>query len=91
MGDCALITPVYLEIALISGAKDGAVKTTGGAGGFDFHKKKGEHKGRKNPKSAPGGAVSAWPGALATTEASGRKRVLLREGSAAGVLSDTFL
>lgn len=26
MGDCALITPVYLEIALISGAKDGAIK-----------------------------------------------------------------
>ena len=26
VGDCALITPVYLEIALISGAKDGAIK-----------------------------------------------------------------
>jgi hypothetical protein len=29
VGDCALITPVYLEIALFSGAKDGEVKTTG--------------------------------------------------------------
>ena len=26
VGDCALITPVYLEIALFSGAKDGATK-----------------------------------------------------------------
>lgn len=32
----------------------------------------GEYEGRKNPKLAPGGAVNAWPGALATTEASGR-------------------
>ena len=27
MGDCALITPVYLEIALLSGARSGAQAT----------------------------------------------------------------
>lgn len=32
MGDCALITPVYLEIALFSGARSGAKNKTDSAG-----------------------------------------------------------